>query len=249
MVYVAITVIVFVLSGVLAMAGVGAAFLFVPIFYWLGVPLAVASSTGLLLNAVSLSFASWTYWRAGLVNWRLGLPVTLTAVAAAPLGALLAPHADKKMLLGLLAAFLVFAGTMMLFARQPARRRALTRRTETGAGAAAGTAAGFLGGLLGVGGGNIILPVLNGLGTGAKVAAGTTGVAVVFSSLSGFLGRMSTGHLNIALMTVAAIAAAAGSLAGARLMTTKISTSQLKHLIGVVLWAVAATIIAGLAGA
>ncbi len=115
MVYLAITVIVFTLSGVLAMAGVGAAFLFVPIFYWLGVPLAVASSTGLLLNAVSLSFASWTYWRAGLVNWRLGVPVTVTAVAAAPLGALLAPHADKKALLGLLAAFLVFAGAMMLF--------------------------------------------------------------------------------------------------------------------------------------
>ena len=220
-----------------------------PIIYSLGVPHAVATSTGLMLNAVSLSFASWTYWRAGLVNWRLGLPVTLTAVAAAPLGALLAPHADKKALLGLLAAYLVFAGTMMLFAGQPARPRALTRRTETGAGAAAGTAAGFLGGLLGVGGGNIILPVLNGLGTGAKVAAGTTGVAVVFSSLSGFLGRISTGHLNIALMSLAAIAAAAGSLAGARLMTTKISTSQLKHLIGVVLWAVAATVIAGLAGA
>ncbi len=247
MVYLAITVIVFVLSGVLALAGVGAAFLFVPVFYWLGVPLAVASSTGLLLNAVSLSFASWTYWRAGLVNWRLGIPVTLTAVAAAPLGALLAPHADKKVLLGLLAAFLVFAGTMMLFARQPAQPRNLTRQAQTSAGAAAGTAAGFLGGLLGVGGGNIILPVLNGLGTGAKIAAGTTGIAVVFSSLSGFLGRISTGHLNITLMTVAAIAAAAGSLAGARLMTTKITTAQLKHIIGVVLWAVAATVIVGLA--
>ena len=138
----------------------------------------------------------------------------------------------------------------MLFrsAEQPAQPRKLTRQAETVAGAAAGTAAGFLGGLLGGGGSNIILPVLNGLGTGAKVAAGTTGVAVVFSSLSGFLGRISTGHLNIALMALAAIAAAAGSLAGARLMTTRISTAQLKHLIGVVLWAVAATGIAGLAG-
>lgn len=72
MVYVVIAVIVFVLSGVLAMAGLGAAFLFVPIFYWLGVPLPVATSTALLLNVVSLSFASATYWRAHLVNLALG---------------------------------------------------------------------------------------------------------------------------------------------------------------------------------
>lgn len=249
MVYVVIALIVFPLSGLLAMAGVGAAFLFVPIFYWLGVPLATASSTGLLLNAVSLSLASWTYWRAGLVNWRLGIPVTITAVAAAPLGALLAPHADKKLLLGLLAAFLLFAGTMMLTTRGAATPRTLQRRTETGAGAAAGTVAGFLGGLLGVGGGNIILPVLTELGAGAKVAAGTTAVAVVFSSLSGFLGRASTGHLNPVLLAVAATGAAAGSLTGSRLMATKVTTGQLKRLIGVVLLAVAATLIAGLAGA
>ncbi len=66
MLYVSIAAIVFVLSGVLAMAGLGAAFLFVPIFYWLGVPLYVATSTALLLNVVSLSSASVTYWRAHL---------------------------------------------------------------------------------------------------------------------------------------------------------------------------------------
>ena len=122
MIYLAIAVLVFALSGLLSMAGLGAAFIFVPLFYWLGVPLPVASSTALLLNAVSLSFASVTYWRAGLVNWRLGVPVTITAVAAAPMGALLAPHAAKHVLLGLLAAFLVFSGAMMLFYRRGPRR-------------------------------------------------------------------------------------------------------------------------------
>ena len=118
-IYLAIAVLVFALSGLLSMAGLGAAFIFVPLFYWLGVPLPVASSTALLLNAVSLSFASVTYWRAGLVNWRLGVPVTITAVAAAPVGALLAPHAAEHVPLGLLAAFLVFSGAMMLFYRRP----------------------------------------------------------------------------------------------------------------------------------
>ena len=44
---------VFVGSGVMAMAGLGAAFLFVPLFYYMGVPLGEATSTALLLNAVS----------------------------------------------------------------------------------------------------------------------------------------------------------------------------------------------------
>ena len=248
MLYVAIGVIVVVLSGVLAMAGLGAAFLFVPLFYWLGVPLQVAASTALLLNAVSLTFASITYWRARLVNFSMGIPITLAAVVAAPVGARLAPHVDKTVLLWLFSAFLLFAGTMMLFYRRPERPREVARATEITTGVAVGGLAGFLGGLLGVGGGNVILPALNGFGLDAKRAAGTTGVAVVFSSLTGFLGRVSVGHLDPTLIVVSGVAAIVGSVIGSRMMTTRISTQQLKRLIGVVLWVVAAKMVWDLTG-
>ncbi len=249
MLYAAIAVIVFVLSGVLAMAGLGAAFLFVPIFYWLGINLSTASSTALLLNVVSLSFASATYWRAHLVNLRLGIPITIAAVALAPLGALAAPHVPTTILLALFAAFLIFAAAMMLFHRRKTTARKPGRAGGLAAGSGVGGLAGFLGGLLGVGGGNIILPALDGAGLEAKIAAGTTSLAVVFSSLSGFLGRISLGHLNPALLAVSVAATAAGSLAGARLMTSRISSPQLKRLIAVVLLAAAIKIIWGLAAA
>ncbi len=249
MLYVVIGVIVVVLSGVLAMAGLGAAFLFVPLFYWLGIPLQVAASTALLLNAVSLTFASITYWRARLVNFRMGIPITLAAVVAAPVGARLSPHVDKTVLLWLFAAFLVFAGTMMLFYRRPERTREAGRATEITAGVAVGGVAGFLGGLLGVGGGNVILPALNGFGLDAKRAAGTTGVAVVFSSLTGFFGRVSVGHLDPTLLAVSVAGAVLGSIIGSRVMTSKVSSTQLKRLIGVVLWAVAAKMLWDLVGA
>jgi hypothetical protein len=61
---------VFIFSGLLTMAGLGAAFLFVPLFYYLGVPLAEATPTALLLNVVSLLFATINYWRGKLINWR-----------------------------------------------------------------------------------------------------------------------------------------------------------------------------------
>ncbi len=101
-------------SGLLSMAGLGAAFLFVPLFYYLGVPLGEAVPAALLLNAVSLSFATINYWRGGLINWRVGMPVLVVATILSPIGAWFTPYVDKNLLLGLFAAFLVFAGFIML---------------------------------------------------------------------------------------------------------------------------------------
>lgn len=233
---------VFVGSGVMAMAGLGAAFLFVPLFYYLGVPLGEATSTALLLNAVSLSAATITYARARLIDWRAGIPVLIAAVILAPVGAGLTVHVDRDLLLGLFTGFLVFAGAMMLFyrARSAPRERGVTAEAAVGAGV--GSVAGFLGGLLGVGGGNIILPGLTWLGLEPKIAAGTTALAVVFSSLSGFLGHVALGGLDpVFLLTMAALAAA-GSLAGSHVMQTRLTGAQLKRFIGVLLWVIAAKI-------
>jgi uncharacterized membrane protein YfcA len=241
--YIVSAILVFIFSGLLSMAGIGAAFLFVPLFYYLGVPLAEATPTALLLNVVSLMFAAFNYWRGKLVNWRVGLPVLVAAVILSPLGARLTPFVDKKLLLGMFAAFLIFAGFMMLFAKIKAREKPLSRETEIRAGAGVGAAAGFLGGLLGVGGGNFILPVLNWLGLDAKVAAGTTAVVVVFSSLSGFLGHATMGGIDPVFIGITAVSAALGSIVGSQLMKTKVSSAQLKKIIGVLLWVIAVKMI------
>ena len=107
----------------LAMAGLGAAFIFVPLFYYLGVPLAEAVPTALLLNVVSLIFATVNYYRGGLINWRIGLPILITAVLLAPLGAQTTPFVDRRLFLGLFAGFLVFAGFMMLFYKPKPRTK------------------------------------------------------------------------------------------------------------------------------
>lgn len=234
---------VFVFSGLLAMAGLGAAFLFVPLFYYMGVPLAEATATALLLNVVSLLFATINYWRGGLVNFRIGLPVLITAVLLAPLGARMTSQVNKQLLLTMFAAFLVFAGAMMLFYKPTRRAQPLSRATEISAGVGVGSVAGFLGGLLGVGGGNFILPVLNWLGLDAKVATGTTALVVIFASLSGFLGHAAVGSLDPLFLGVTAVMAAAGSIVGSQLMRHKLTSAQLKRVIGVLLWVIAAKMI------
>ena len=239
-VYLISAVLVFVFSGFMSMAGLGAAFLFVPLFYYLGLPLAEAVPAALLLNVVSLMFAAFNYWRGGLINWRIGLPVLVTAVVLSPVGARLTPHTDPRLLLGLFTAFLLFAGFMMLFYRTRLHAHPLGRGTELGLGAGVGTVAGFLGGLLGVGGGNFIVPVLAWMGIDTKVAAGTTALVVVFASLTGFLAHATMGGLRPGFVGLMAVMAAGGSIVGSQAMKTKLSSAQLKKIIGVLLWIIAA---------
>jgi uncharacterized membrane protein YfcA len=231
---------VFVFSGVMAMAGLGAAFIFVPLFYYMGVPLAEATSTALLLNVVSLLFAAVNYQRGGLINWRVGFPILIAAVVLAPLGARVTPLVNKTILLAMFAGFLLFAGFMMLFYRAAPKARSMSYPAEVGLGSAVGAVAGFLGGLLGVGGGNFIVPVLNWIGLDAKIAAGTTAMVAVFASFSGFLGHVALGGLNPAFVGLMALMVALGSIAGSHLMKTRLSSAQLKRIIGVLLWLIAA---------
>jgi uncharacterized membrane protein YfcA len=242
-----IAALVFAFSGLMAMAGLGAAFLFVPLFYYLGVPLAEATATALFLNVISLAFATLNYWRWRLINWRIAVPVLITAVSLAPFGARLTVLVDKRLLLGIFAGFLVFAGWMMLFFAPTGRDSHSGRTTEMIAGAGVGSIAGFLGGLLGVGGGNFIVPVLNWLGLDPKVAAGTTALVVVFSSLSGFVGHATLGRLDPRFIGLMGVMAAAGSIAGSHMMRTRLSSAQLKRAIGVLLWVIATKMIVDLA--
>jgi len=87
------------------------------------------------------------------------------------------------------------------------------------------------------------VPVLNWLGMDAKVAAGTTAMVVVFASLSGFLGHVTLGELSPVFLGVMAVMSALGSIVGSQMMKTKISSPQLKKIIGVLLMVIAAKMI------
>jgi len=240
--YIGGAVIVYVFSALLSMAGLGAAFIFVPLFYWIGVDLHQAMSVALFLNVISLGFASISYWRGHLVKLRAALPILVAAVILSPLGAYSSKFFNRRLLLELFVAFLFFAAYMMLFYR-PHRGSEQARTTRLGFSIGVGSLAGYVGGLLGVGGGNIIVPALTWLGEEPKIAAGTTAFVVVFSSLTGFLGRVSVAGLNWTFLGVTSVAAVAGALTGAWLMQTKLTGAQLKKVIGVALVLMAAKVL------
>lgn len=235
------SVLVFLFTTVLTIAGVGAAFIIIPTFYWLGIPLTEAMAVALLLNAISMTFASVNYIRYKLVSFGTAIPIILLAVVFSPLGAYSTRYFPKEVLILIFSAFLLFAGSMMLFYAPKTKedgRSSSRRELKTGIGL--GVGAGYLGGLLGVGGGNFIVPALVWLGFDSKRASATTAFIVIFSSLSGFFGHTAMGNIKWQLLVPAAVASVAAAIVGSWLMHKKLETRHVKKIIGVVLYAIAA---------
>jgi len=239
-------IITFVFTVVMTIAGLGAAFILIPVFMALGVEVHTAMATALLLNAISLAIASVTFIRRKLVVWRIGVPILIVAAALAPVGAHVSEGLDRTLLLRLFVGFLVLAAAMMLL--YTPRERETTHRPWAllGAGVGVGAAAGFLGGLLGVGGGNVVVPALVTLGVEPKKASATTSLVVVFASLSGVLAHASLAGVSWPLLGWTAVGAGGGAALGARLMSDRLKGRQVKVIIGIVLLAVAAKMAWGL---
>jgi hypothetical protein len=229
----------FVFTTVLTIAGVGAAFILIPIFLALGVPLLTAMSTALLLNSIAMIFASISFARDRLIVFKTALPILVVATVLSPLGARTAHHLPREILLWLFVGFLIFAGSMMLFYKAKERQMEISAKKLIGYGVSVGSFAGFLGGLLGVGGGNFIVPVLVWLGFNPKKASATTAFIVIFSSLAGFLGHATTGNIDIWLLALCAVGSISGALLGAYLMRKKLSRQQVKVTIGIILYFIA----------
>lgn len=243
LVYIIAAVVTFLFTTVLTIAGVGAAFILIPVFLALGIPLLTAMSTALLLNSLAMIFASISYAREKLIIFKTAIPILIVAALLSPLGAKTAEHLPREVLLWLFVGFLVFAGSMMLFYKPKEKQVETSLKKTIGYGAGVGSLAGYLGGLLGVGGGNFIVPVLVWLGYNPKKASATTAFVVIFSSFTGFLGHASLGNINLKLLILCAAGSIAGAILGAYLMRKKLSSKQVKTAIGIILYFIAAKMI------
>ena len=110
-------IIVFCFTAILTVAGVGAAFAVIPFLFWLGFQLKEAAATALLLNCLSMSFASRTFIRNNLLNFRTAIPIIIVASVFSFIGAYCTQFVARNILLWLFAGFLVFAAAIMIFYR------------------------------------------------------------------------------------------------------------------------------------
>lgn len=235
-------------TTLLTIAGVGAAFILIPVFIALGIDVHVAMATALLLNSIAMMFASWRFMKKKLIMWKVTVPILVIATILSPAGAYVSTGLNREVLLWMFVAFLLFASGMMLFYKPVQCEQHASREREVISGLSVGAFAGFLGGLLGVGGGNFIVPVLVWLGYEPKKASATTSFIVIFSSFSGFLGHAAVGSIDPGLLGFTATGSALGAVAGSWLMTEKLKQKQVKMIIGIVLLGIAAKMIWNLIG-
>ncbi|HDH97121.1 MAG TPA: sulfite exporter TauE/SafE family protein, partial [Proteobacteria bacterium] len=85
--YIAAAVITFVFTALLTIAGVGAAFILIPIYIALGIDVRVAMAVALLLNSIAMAIASQRFVRKRLVLFGVAVPILVVASALSPLGA------------------------------------------------------------------------------------------------------------------------------------------------------------------
>ena len=100
---------------VLTVAGLGAAFILVPVYLALGMGMHSAQATALLLNAIAMAFACIRFIPAKLVDFRIAIPIVIVATMLSPLGAYTSSFVPVTTLKWLFIGFLVFAAVMMLF--------------------------------------------------------------------------------------------------------------------------------------
>lgn len=234
----------FALTSVMSIAGVGAAFILVPIFYWLGMPVPEAGALGLLLVMFNTGAAALNFHRGGNIKYRTAVALIVTVILFSPLGSYASVAVDKNIVLAVFAVFLVVAGSMMLFYHPPKPPEDGQPRHRLWGELSVGGGVGFLSGLLGVGGGGFIGPFLIWMGLDAKDVAGTTAFIVFFSGIVGFLGHLQFyhGRIDYALFALTAVAAVCGGILGSNLSRFKLSSKQIKQIIGVVEYIMAAKI-------
>lgn len=242
----AFAIMVFFLSVLFSMIGLGGAIVYVPVFYWSGIDLLSAIPMGLLLNTATSASAAFTYLRKKLVELRVAVPFLIISMIAAPMGAYCTRLVSVNILLGIFSIIMLLVGIQMFKPEKEILIGSHDHPFSLPLILASGFVVGFIGGLLGIGGGSLIMPLLLYFGYAVKKSAATSGLIVLFTSLAGLVGHLGSWQPDMQLVTYITIAAILGAQVGSHLMHTRMEPETLRKMVGVVLLIMALRIISGL---
>ncbi len=210
-------------AGVLSGAfGVGGGMVTTPaIRLLLGYPELIAVGTPLPVIVPTAVAGAVSYARRGLVDLRMGLTVGFAGVPGTVGGAWLAHTVGGTLVLLITAVLIGFIALDTAISAFRGPRPALIARESRHrfAGVVAlGVLAGVYSGFLGLGGGFVIVPVLQRwFGLGIKQAIGTGLVAVAVLAVPGSAAHWALGHVDARLALALAAGVIPGALLGARL--------------------------------
>ncbi|NOX14638.1 MAG: sulfite exporter TauE/SafE family protein [Epsilonproteobacteria bacterium] len=222
-------------STFFAMGGIGSAIALVSIFPMLGQSFNISRALALFVNTSSTLSASVMNFYRGVIEFKFVLPLVISVLISTPIGAYLSQFIDHKILKSMLIIFLLVSATLMLFYKKEAK----IKYTKSWVLYVIGFSVGIISGMLGVGGGALIMPLLILLGFDAKKAAYGVSFVIPFSSFGAFITYLQFIKMDWYLLADVTVAALIGGYLGGKIMHFKLSQSQVKKLIGVVLYLIA----------
>jgi hypothetical protein len=191
-----------------------------------------AAGTNIAISAASAASGGVRHSRAGRVDWRVVAWMTPPTVAGALVGGLYARAVSERLLLGAIAAVLMWNGIDLLARPFRARPR---ERPRLASAALFGAAIGLLGGAIGVILGTLRVPaLLRGVGLVAARVVGTNLVVGFFLGAFGFLGHAVRGEVEWSILIAGLLGAVPGGWLGAG-ATGRISEVSLRRALGVAL--------------
>jgi uncharacterized membrane protein YfcA len=223
------------LSILFSMGGAGSGVALIPVLNFLGVDFTVAKAIGLFAGASTTITSSIMNIKRKAVEYKFVFPIASMMLLFAPLGAYSSSFINEEIVKFFFMLMLFYSASMMMFSK----KKALVHVESQAVLFLVGAGVGFLAGLLGVGGGNILIPLLALLGFEPKKVAVAVSFVVPFSALGSFFTYASYVELDWVLLGCVALSAIVGGYIGNYMMHFKLDQSQIKKLMAFILYGLA----------
>ena len=223
------------LSILFSMGGAGSGVALIPVLNFLGVDFTVAKAIGLFAGASTTITSSIMNIKRKAVDYKFVFPIASMMLLFAPLGAYSSSFINEEVVKFFFMLMLFYSASMMMFSK----KKALLHVESQAVLFLVGGVVGFLAGLLGVGGGNILIPLLALLGFEPKKVAVAVSFVVPFSALGSFFTYASYVELDWVLLGCVALSAIVGGYIGNYMMHFKLDQSQIKKLMALILYGLA----------
>lgn len=208
-----------VLAGFIDAIAGGGGMISLPAYYLAGLPPALAAGTNKLSAMMGTTLATATYKRAGKIDWRIGIPAALGALAASAIGALVMTTLPARVVHGLVLGCIPVAAVFTLRRKKTARiPRQRTLAATRWIALAIGVGVGFYDGLVGPGTGTfLILLFLHLFSMEEVMASGTAKLVNLASNLAALVSLLFTGDVLILLGIPVGLCAMLGAFIGSRM--------------------------------